>query len=220
MVKNIIDSFKEISYDLLGFFIPGFIGIFTASLFLNSQFVNSIFIPKFLISVEVLIIIVVSYIMGYFAMGISEYKKEISGKFSYKEVIQNKIEQLDLFTDALSKYKEVSRIENDINLRPLRTRVMSYIPESDGKVYNFRFRSDLCENTICILVFNILGVSFLLGIEFVTGYLILKDFHSVAFMIIFMIIFVVFLGFTRNRYYNLTMRIPLSIFLSKKINNS
>lgn len=218
MYKNIADSFKEFSYDLIGFFIPGFIGIVIAIILLDLNTIGSLFNSEALKSINELMIIVFSYLLGYVAMGMSEFMKKTFKTHVYTTRIENKIEASSLYSDALEKYKNQMGITEEIDFRKLRTRIMSYIPEADGKIYDFRFRSDLCENTIKILIFIVILAIPILAFQNCSDLVILKEPLSLVIsFLLFLIPMIVFLSYTRNRYYSITMRVPLSIYLAKKI---
>ncbi len=219
--KNIIDSIKDFSFDVIGYLLPGMIivGYILFSINpkliseLNTSLINERLGPTFHF--------IISYILGYVAMGLSLLKIKIFTKCNYQSVIENKIQKTSLFKDALNHYKKENKIENELNVRELRTLVMSFIPETDNKIYSFRFRSDLCENILTPLI--CLSISFLIiSIFQMNSNLFIVNIGSI-FIGMHLIILIVICGLlilVRDRFYDITLRIPFSIYLSKKVINA
>lgn len=212
MKFDIVASLKEFFFDIIGFFVPGFIAI----IIIEKVFgISTGFLS------EVYIMIIMSYVMGYIIHSFTLLKDSWFNKLS--KIIP--ISSVRTVLDDLSKrdnFKLVSKIieketmEDDQKLsdyRSFRNYAMSAVPEADKKVYIFMFRAEVFNQLHTIVLISLfIGIAFNLS-SFCTD--IFKD-HVVnwAILIVFFILaFTLRIGW--NRFYAISMNIPFSIYLSK-----
>lgn len=225
--KNFVDSIKEFSFDILGFITPGAVALLYILFSIDESILLKFQNTSISETQYSLAFFLISYIFGYIAMGLSLIKiKMCINNYQFK--IENMIYNSNLFKDTIIKYNNINpdlKDQSNIKTKELRTRIMSYIPEADNKIYGFRFRSDLCEHTLTILItfaciflmtFACIFLKNYNSNDIIEAHLVKYDsmffyFHCAV------IISCLFLIPVRNRFYDITMRIPFSIFLSKKL---
>jgi hypothetical protein len=218
--KNFIDSVKDLSFDLLGFMIPGAIAQIYLLFSIDEKIIQPLRNSTIDESLYAFSFFMTSYILGYIAMGLSLIKLKIC---NYQIKIENAIANSSLFKDSIEKYKIISNESFDVSkytTRELRTRIMSFIPEADIKIYTFRYRSDLCEHILTIL-FSLAVL--LLFLSLLATFCDIQVARSGCIFICFHIIVLLccwILTYVRNRFYDISMRVSFSIFLAKKIKDA
>lgn len=103
-----------------------------------------------------------------------------------------------------------------LNVQQARSIVISYVPDAQSQIYNFMFRSEICNFLSASFIFiSLLGL-----ISGITFYLsngnlifILKPDYQVLYILLFLCS--VFFHKTRIRFLKIALSIPFSIFLSK-----
>ena len=154
---DLFEAIKSSVFDIIGFLLPGFYAL----ILLNYTFEISFNNYSDLESEWILLII--AYILGYVIFSLSEEiekkpkirpprclkkyiidqraegKSKILTSISYKMSIKLLNEHFKDHLDAPSQFDSA-----DVNT--LRSIVMSFCPESDTKIYMFRFRGELCRN--------------------------------------------------------------------------
>ncbi len=218
--KNFIDSLREVSFEVIGFMIPGFIYLVLILTTINNELLTNFTIVALPQTIYSWVFLILSYILGYVALGLSLICSNIFGKCSYQNINEKQLQVPKLFKACLNKYNTEnpeSPLTEEDGIRELRTRVMSFIPESDNKIYSFKFRSDLCENISKVLFLHSL-ISLLLSSIQRLGCInvIVNDTNGFICFYIILIIIAYILTVVRDRFYDIGMRVPLSIFLSKK----
>lgn len=222
-IKSFFDSFKEFVWDIIGYLIPGsFLFILLSATISEKYFVTTNLSSE---DLNIFIFIVLSYLLGYVIYGIGLYKDEKFAKSSYKKVIENTISKESLFLECKKVYlkkiqQEGKKLDENITLRELRTRVMSYIPESDQKIYTFTFRSELSNHisNICFL-YGCIALIFW-GVQSFFNF---QVFYSEAkFITLYILLCIIsfFLSKTRDRFYSISMRVPFSVFMAKENNKN
>lgn len=216
MKFDIVASLKEFFFDIIGFFVPGFIAI----IIIEKMFgVSTGFLS------EVYIMIIMSYVIGYVIHSFTLLKDNWFNTLSKKLPISSVNTVLD---DLSSKdnYKLVSKIieeetkEDDQKLshfKSFRNYAMSAVPEADKKVYIFMFRAEVFNQLHTIVLISlVIGIVFNLSsycIDFFNAY-----FVNWAILIVFFILaFTLRIGW--KRFYAISMNIPFSIYLSKTKSN-
>ena len=215
MKFDVIESIKEFFFDIIGFLLPGLIVI----LILNFGFNIS-----FNVKSNELFVFVIAYPLGYVIFSLTLVKdnwiKKLNRKFKWLKLlnhttIDNEIESSDNFKLA-SKIILNETSEKEIKLskfRSFRNYAMSEVPESDGKVYTFMFRSDVFN---LIHTISVLTVIFGLLINIISIWINLLNTYRISY---FYIGFFLLLTFTLRigwaRFYRISMNIPFSIYISK-----
>lgn len=212
MKFDIVASLKEFFFDIIGFFVPGFISkIIIEKVFgISTGFLS-----------EVYIMIIMSYVFGYVIHSFTLLKDNWFNTLSKKLPISSVNTILD---DLSSKdnYKLVSKIiEKEIaedeqklsNYRSFRNYAMSAVPEADKKVYLFMFRAEVFNQLHTIVL-----ISLLIGTVFNLSSFCIDSFNDYvvnwAILIVFFILaFTLRIGW--KRFYAISMNIPFSIYLSK-----
>ncbi|MBD8083020.1 hypothetical protein [Chryseobacterium caseinilyticum] len=212
-MENIFSSVKEFIWDIIGYLIPGSLVL----LLLNVIF--DLTIPS---DTGHFLFIIISYIIGYVIYGINIFIYEVCCKISFRDKIEREIKGRLEYTNAIDKInlKLSESFDGDSKVRTIRSIVMSYIPESDTKIYTFTFRSELSSScsTVC-MIFGIIGLAsstldYLIGDKF--DYFLESDYKKIIFYIL-LIISAIFLRNTRNKFYKMSMSLPFSIFITKDL---
>ncbi|MGE0077637.1 MAG: hypothetical protein AB7S48_07245 [Bacteroidales bacterium] len=222
-LKGFFDSFKEFIWDIIGYLIPGLYLILVLSICIKQEFYSSSDYIGFDIGLSTFFLITIGYVLGYVIYGFSWWKESILGKYSYRERIEKEFQ--DKTTYKICKdliEKKIKRQDNNqspiekMSLRELRNIVMSYIPESDQKIYTFTFRSELSNH-----IGNISLIIGLVGIlsrymPFLRFFSIMETNKTVTLFYFSLLIAFFLLRYTRNRFYEISIKIPFSIFLAKE----
>lgn len=221
-IKGIIDSFKEFIWDIIGYLLPGSYILILLSVCINEKYflipslgdTNNNFLP--------FIFIVVSYLLGHIAYGFGSFKEKLLSKYSYLEKIEKKVEDGNTF--AITKKiilkslqaKEINKNFNSLTVKELRGIVMSLCPEHDNKIYTFTFRSDLSNQTANIsLIIGFVGLMLTMFSPF--QFSIFKTDMTFIILYLCLILCYFFLRYTRNRFYEISIGLPFSIYISKAI---
>jgi hypothetical protein len=227
-IKGFFDSFKEFIWDIIGYLLPGSYVLIILSVFVHEEY---FVIPSLGTSTNdfyPFIIIVTSYLIGHVTYGVGWFKDELFKRvkfltmFSYVKTIEANIAKRKAFTltrELISRAFEEKGINDDfkdISVRDLRNIAMSFIPESDQKIYTFMFRSELSNQIGNIsIVIGILGLisSFF---EFTPLHIFKTETHYVV-VYFCLIISYFFLRQTRNRFYAISLGLPFSLYIAKAI---
>ncbi len=212
MKFDIVASLKEFFFDIIGFFVPGFISI----IIIEKMFgVSTGFLS------EVYIMIIMSYVIGYVIHSFTLLKDNWFNKLSIILPISSVRKVLDDLSKKdnfklVSKIIEKETIEDDQKLsdyRSFRNYAMSAVPEADKKVYIFMFRAEVFNQLHTIVI-----ISLLIGIIFNLSSCCIDSFNDYVVNWSILIVFFI-LAFTLRigwkRFYTISMNIPFSIYLSK-----
>jgi hypothetical protein len=219
-VKGFFDSFKEFIWDIIGYLLPGTFLLIVLSVVINEKYFFDSKLATGTNNLFAFIFIVLSYLLGYVIYGVSLVKEDIFKNDSYKQKIEAEISCNLAFTMCKQVYikKENERnlqVDANISVRQLRTQVMSYIPEQDQKIYTFTFRSELANHTANILfLLGILGLLFW-GLQAIFPFSLFKT--DLKFIILYFIFIIAFFSLrkTRDRFYDISMRVPFSMYMAK-----
>jgi hypothetical protein len=224
-IKTFLDSFKELIWDIIGYFLPGFFLLLLLSVCVQSQFFLESSMKGF-DDLDGLVLFVVSYVLGFVIYGFGFLKEQVLGKHSYKTKLENSIKERNDFHDVHKIVEE--KIESETGsphskpygVRELRNIVMR--KEDEQKVYTFTFRSDLSANignTLFMLGFMglVQSVSHWLFHWPSTSSGLFKSGQEFLLLYPIMIVAYFLLRYTRNRFYDIAMRLPFSIFLAQKL---
>lgn len=224
-IKNFFDSFKEFIWDIVGYLLPGSYLLILLSICANDRLFLSVKLSSLGNDFNSLIFVIASYLLGYVVYGFSFFKEKKLGDSSYMKIIESSISNKNSVVwskKILKKKFKKKKIREDFSsasIRELRNIVMSFIPESDQKIYTFTFRSDISNNTA-----NISLVLGLLGIISSLIYL-LFDFKffnvSLAYITLYICLIISYflLKEIRDRFYAISMSVPFSIFTAKELND-
>lgn len=212
MKFDIVASIKEFFFDIIGFFIPGFITIII---------VEKVFGVSTGFLSEVYIMIILSYVLGYVIHSITLLKDNWFNKLSKKlpissvKTVLEDLSKRDNFI-LVSKIIEKEIMEKEQKLsdyRSFRNYAMSSVPDADKKIYTFMFRAEVFNQLHTIVLITLfVGIAFNL-FSFCTD--IFKD-YVVNWAILFVLLILAFtLRIGWSRFYRISMNIPFSIYLSK-----
>lgn len=232
---------KEFFLEVLGFIIPGIVCLSIPIFILNNELTSQIFslVDKEHYTYTILLI---SYITGYIIYGASEYKDlifswkwienwkilswlkttlhnlKITSFKSYQNNLEEKIQHSDSkkIADKIlqNNLKDYDYTSVD-SARTLRNLVMSYISEANNaKIYTFTFRADLCRHLSTVFLFYLILAIPLLCFNDLQEYTIFNQNKYIFVFCIALILFMIFLGKTRRRFYSIAHRIPFSIFIA------
>ena len=242
-VSDLINAIKEFFLDFLGYFAPGFFLIILLSFFVKEEYF--IVTPSFITSeVSNVVFVFLAYIIGYFiystsASFINRYLFILNGlsrvkglkrlRIESKEDISLKLEDdsnVELCHEKLAliwKREKISedkiqKLLNKIKAVHLRNIVMSYIPESDTKIYTFMFRSILSRH-IAFISFTVGSVGVISSIMEYCGCIssVMKTSLSHFILYLCLIVFTFFLAKSYSMLLSIAYRIPMAIFLAKNI---
>lgn len=215
-MDNIFNSAKEFIWDIIGYLIPGAITIILIKMIFNIELNGD---------KNNFLFIIISYIIGHIIYGLNIYIYETVLKNSYIKETENEVKTREEF--IISRKKIITLIDkNEINeqtsVRTIRSLVMSYIPESDSKIYTFTFRSELSNSCSTIfIIFGIIGLLLsILKYSFNQDCIDFENF-KIKWILFYLILIIssIFLRKTRNRFYRMSLSIPFYIFSTKNIKN-
>lgn len=222
-VKSFFDSFKEFIWDIIGYFLPGsYVLILLSACIDHSFFINC---NIEFVDNSFLVFFIIAYIIGYVVYGIGRWKEDLLNENSYKTRIEEKFKKNDTFNIAkefLSKELKNRGNTRDLDIalvRDIRSIVMSFIPESDQKIYTFTFRYEVCNNigNISVLV-GCLGLLLsVLALLFDCLYI----FNwGKPYIILYIILIISYYPLTvaRNYFYRVSISLPFSIYTAKYLN--
>lgn len=222
-VKGLFDSFKEFIWDIIGYLLPGSFLLILLSITVDERNLYYSYFTDDQHNLFLYVFVVISYLLGYVIYGIGLLKEQLFRKMkwgSYEDTIETDISQKEIFKQCLRIYIAREKVKNvqvsgDLTLRELRTNVMSFVPEADQKIYTFRSRSDLANHIGNISVlYGIFGViCWILNLLFDCE-IVFTD-AKFVFLYFILILSYYILRSTRNRFYDIAMRLPLSIYMAK-----
>ncbi|WP_367390120.1 hypothetical protein [Lewinella sp. LCG006] len=232
---------KEFFLEVLGFLIPGLIFVFILSVTLNDKILNEVSV-KIDGSYQAPLLILIAYVLGYIIYGASEFRDSIfSGKIYYGWCVLKwykkhqpdkdwSLQSFEAFQDNLyKKIKEgeawklsnqllrvhLKNFDYQINerVRDVRNLLMSYISESDNtKIYTFTFRADLCRHLSTVFIFYVILGGVLFFSARLKPLLACNQNSCILTFCFILVIFTIFLGKTRRRFYSIAIRVPFSMF--------
>lgn len=222
-IKGFFDSFKEFIWDIIGYLLPGSYILILLSVCVNQKYFVMPLIGANDNDFYPFVFIVISYLLGYVSYGFGWLKEEILGKYSYVKKIEAKILKRKAFllskqliSKALLEKGIVDELNEKTTLRDVRNIAMSFIPESDQKIYTFTFRSELSNQTG--------NISFLVGFMGLFSYFfksislgIFKTDATHLIIYVCLLISYFFLRQTRNRFYAISAALPFSIYTANQI---
>lgn len=228
---DIIDAIKVFFLDFLGYFLPGLYAILLLTYIINPSVKFNIADIPFVKGSEHFLIFLFAYLSGYviYSIGFSDYiaakikilkiktqtkiETEIRGQLEFEEC-KSVINRLWKNQDGAPVLTSVQLA--NLNVRNLRSIVMSYIPESDTKIYTFMFRSDLCKHLSSFsLLTGLLGLLSCFYTIFFDWFSFFNTGLYYAFIYFILMIVSLLLMKTRSRFLSIAYKIPFSIFLSK-----
>lgn len=223
-VKTFFDSFKEFVWDIIGYLIPGAYLFILVSFFINENYMLSV--PPVFKGHELLLIIVISYVLGYMIYGLGDLKEKNRKNKSYSKVVLEPIMLLPVFIESKKIMMEKDSENTEFNeqlkvigVRELRNIVMSYVPEADQKIYTFTFRSELSRHTgLVSIVLGSLGAFFtILECRWASINLFKTD--VVHLLLYVLLIFAYFLlREPRDKFYRIAMTMPFNLFVAREKN--
>jgi len=220
-IKGLLESIKEFIWDVLGFLIPGvYVIILLSVVVLPKYFIESPLVTQKDGGIN-LIVVITAYILGYVIYGIGEIKEKYHGNKSYMTIAHNNIESSSNYkmaSEFLQKRLDAGSIATQIanlKMKEVRNLAMSFVPESDKKVYTFMFRADLSRH-IANTSMLIGSVSILLTVInwFQPKFNVVNSDSSHFVLYISLVLSFFILNAVRDRFYKIAMSIPFSIFIS------
>jgi hypothetical protein len=230
-ISDIIDAIKAFFLDFLGYFLPGIYALIILTYIVSPSYhFNTAAIGFISADYEYVAVLLFAYILGYviYSLELSELvsKAEFLG-IKTSSQIESEIKasfEFDLCKKVLTELwidKNGASILSansltSMNTRNLRSIVMSYIPESDIKIYTFMFRSDLCKHVASFsILFGSIGLMVSL-IHYLFGWSVFLNIgkeYTCAYSLL--LVGSYFLLKTRSRFLSIAYKIPFSMFLSK-----
>ena len=225
---KIIEELTKYLNELLGYFLPGLMLSLSIYFFIDIKKITTYSEP---LIQSILIIITISYVLGYIVYGAALARNKILS-FLYRYL--SKIKDIKLLEERVAEtleskteFKSVKSIilnnfpqikEEDIKLRFARSLAMSYCPEADQKIYTFMFRAELCNHIGFLCLFWGLWsfIAYYASKWYGHPLLIRNDQLENLYIPILLILFAYFLHLARYRFLDIAYKLPLSIYLSKK----
>lgn len=227
-IKGFFDSFKEFIWDIIGYLLPGSYVLILLSVCVHKEYFVTPSLGTNTNGFYPFIFLVVSYLIGHVTYGFGLFKDKLLSrnkfliKFSYVKTIEASITTRKAFTlskDLISKALHAKGINDDLNdasVRDLRNIAMSFIPESDQKIYTFTFRTELSNQTGNIsITIGVIGLMF--SIFRSIPFQIFKTDLTHIVIYICLIFSYLFLRQTRNRFYAISIGLPFSLYIAKAI---
>jgi hypothetical protein len=217
-IKSFFDSFKEFIWDIIGYLLPGSYLLIILSVVIRQNYSLSISLLKY-DDLYFYIFVVISYLLGYLIYGLGRLKEGFFRAFSYQKQIEKRCAIFKTFKVSkelleleINKKGLVNNI-NDASYREIRNIVMSYIPESDQKIYTFTFRSEFSSHIGNVsIIIGTLGLFSLLNLSWMDFFL-TDRIHIVLYICLVLSYFL--FRQTRNRFYEVSISLPFSIYLAK-----
>jgi len=205
--------------EILGYLLPGLTLVVIIIFFLDPDQIPD---KESFLNSNVLLLILLSYVIGYVVYGISLTKERIIKNIKFikndDKIIKQKISAQEDF--RLSKQKLKALIpEMDmekLTFNDIRNFAMAYVPEVDQKIYTFMFRSDLFKHTKDIFLFvSIWGFLSYISNKFININLFFRtnDINIYLIMILFILTFPLNEG--KKRFLMIAYKIQFNIFLAK-----
>jgi hypothetical protein len=221
-VKSFFDSFKEFIWDIIGYLLPGSYALILLSVCVNCEYFVSPSLGTHTNDFYPFVFLVTSYLLGYVIYGFGWLKEKGLGKHSYVKRIESDIAKRPAFAyskELLTQVLEAKKVTSKLNtstLRDVRNLVMSFIPESDQKIYTFTFRSELSNQTGNIsIIIGIMGLIFSC-FKSIPLHIFKTDTAHIIIYICLLACYV-FLRQTRNRFYAIAVGLPFSIYTANAI---
>ena len=221
-VKGFFDSFKEFIWDIIGYLLPGSYVLILLSVCVNKEYFVSPSLGTNTKDLYPFIFLVISYLIGHVVYGFGCLKEKWLRKYSYVKTIEDNVSKRqafdyskELLTQALAA-KNLTNKLSVASVRDVRNLVMSFIPESDQKIYTFTFRSDLANHTGNISIF-VGSLGLLFSIFKCIPMQIFKTDSTHILLYVCLVVAYIFLRETRNRFYAISIGLPFSIYTSKSI---
>ncbi|MES2478294.1 MAG: hypothetical protein V4561_04360 [Bacteroidota bacterium] len=221
-VKSFFESFKEFTWDIVGYLLPGAYALILLSVCVNKEFFIHPSFGKNTKELYPFIFISISYLLGHLVYGIACLKEGILGKCSYTNKIERQISSQKAFIlskQLISNALNAKGITDDLSIasvRDLRSIAMSFIPQHDHKIYTFTFRSEISNHTgnisIIVAAFGIL-FSFFKSIP----YQVFKTDSNYCILYTCLICCYFLLRLTRNKFYEISVGLPFSIYTANAI---
>lgn len=232
--SNALEAIKELFFDFIGYFFPGFVCIIILSVNTCIEFKSSLIQPGS--NQWFFTIVIISYAIGYIIYGLGIFYDNKLVKFynckflnwfgishpkKLKEIIRKSPEFETCYNHMksfLSNKETWEKYEGEDIVNKIRNIAMSFSPNSDKKIYTFMFRSDISHH-LGIINFN-LGLISLIIILIESIFDINLFFNNdieVIILNIFLIFTGIFLSITRSRFYGISLKLPFSIYISEII---
>ncbi len=223
-----ISSLKTFFLEILGFLLPGLVFWFAFYFFVKPHNQEDINLQIKFDGVEYFLL-VVSYVFGYVLHGICEWINEnrFLKKWIGSQNWEDKIIGLPSYKRAIGKVNEGILEEDkkiqERDVKSVRNFAMSTLPEIENhKIYTFMFRAELsfkiAASFILLLILVCLSIlTDTISYKYSKSYLGIFKADGYAFVCYFLIfISALFLIKTYRRFYNIAMKLPLSIFISDR----
>lgn len=234
-LSKALEGIEKLFLEILGYLLPGLALVFLASSLIDKAAGTFSVDLSQIGSWE---LIAAGYVLGYIVYGLAlvkdEFVKSIVLKFvnwvrkkmrkgeikSKRSLIEDNIEgspEVEIVRSALKELlKAVKKSTNDMNLHQLRNLAMSYVPQSDRKVYTFMFRADLCDHigTLALVV----GLWGFLGHytnRFFSQGLLLSTQEFSIYWYAGLVLASYFLAKTHTRFLSIALSIPFSMFIAQ-----
>ncbi len=216
MKFDFISSIKELFFDIIGFFIPGFIVLFI---------INAVFKINLPFDLDSYISIILSYIFGYIVYSFSLIKSSLlCKKYKFfrtksKDQIENELFKRDTIVLAF-EYINLKVEKNGkklTKLSSLRDVAMTQSPGSDKKIYTFMFRAELFDQLHTISIVALLTSIVLLFLSLIELYpkYVLFDYLMIGVFIT--LIFTLRKGW--KRFFEIAMSLPFTLYIANQSHN-
>jgi hypothetical protein len=238
-LSKALEGIERLLLEILGYLLPGFALLFLLVNLIDQPF-KQFFIVFFHFNEWGLV--AVAYVLGYIIYGSALVKDALvksivlnSINWIKKKIGKSEIKSLrTLLDDRILQSTEVEvtksilkkLLANSIpnisesidcmSLSSLRNLAMSYVPQSDRKIYTFMFRAELSNHTETItFVFGLWGFLGLCTSRFFNQNLLLSSQEPYIYWYATLILTSYFLAKTKARFLGIALSIPFSIFIAE-----
>lgn len=221
-IRDFFDSFKEFVWDIIGFLLPGSYLVILVSFCVEEKY-HRYFSASYLSGDFVAFPgLIISYVLGYIVYGFGLTIDKLLGQRSYTKRIESRIEKRSDFNSSIEiikKLKAKKGMVSDsqvISVRIARSLVMSFIPDQDQKIYTFMSRSELSKHTANVsMIVGTVGLVYSICPSMPFKLLRTGELYLLTYILL--VLSSLLLTKTRNRFYEIAMGIPFSIFLAYKL---
>jgi len=234
-LSKALEGIEKLFLEILGYLLPGVALLYLTSFCLRE---TTLTLPFDVATMNEWLLVALAYLLGYLVYGVALVRDTLYESAVLR--LWSKIRKKEIKSDRLAVFDRVNesfeievsrRILSDLlahvvpdvpdriekmNVQGVRNLAMSYVPQSDRKVYTFMFRADLCDHlSVVALVLGAWGILSCVSGSVFGMQLILSTKDSFLYSYLLLIVATYFLHKTRIRFLGISMSIPFSMFIAE-----
>jgi len=225
---ELISNTKEFIFDIIGYIIPGFYAILLLSTCVNTIYFFQISDVTILEQTGSMILIAISYIIGHGIYLLSNWTDKVTSRIKFLSIntddkiwkcIANSIEYKLTLIALNELYNAKNDLKVDINVekeKSIRNLIMSYLPETDIKVYTFMFRAELSRviGTLNLVIASLGFISIIFDLLNI-GMEIFSTSNNCILLYTLLFVSYFLFDYTKGRFKRIAYSLPFTVFVSK-----